>query len=270
MQTVLVKIQDLSDFVLDWAVSKHEGKVFTDFSESANGFWQQCPTYSEGGSAYWAIAHREKFHTMELGDEWQAELIRGKNRYFATGCSSIEASLRCYVRYKEAEIAASVDIATRGVIEVPLELEKYLKVISPVALTAGEVYIGLIEAPLSAEPFGLTTQEFLDGSAKYHLILKSDSEGLKTWDEAKALADGMQGELPNFEEYSALSYRSEVEAIEDEWYWTRDKDKVHKEFAYAFKFKLGRPVLNRYSIGHKLRVCVVRRVIETSSVSMVK
>jgi hypothetical protein len=113
-----------------------------------------------------------------------------------------------------------------------------------IPLAIGEKYIGTI---ISA-----------DGTRNHHIILLPGAGSGKTWNESKAWAESIGGELPDRCE-GALLFATMKDEFEEEWYWTREAYASGSGYAWYQHFGLG---LQFYGgIGTKLRARAVRRLI---------
>jgi len=113
-----------------------------------------------------------------------------------------------------------------------------------VPLAIGEKYIGTI---ISA-----------DGTRNHHIILLPGAVSGKTWNDAKAWAESIGGELPDRSE-GALLFATMKDEFEEEWYWTREAHASCSGYAWFQYCSDGNQSYD--DIGCKLRARAFRRLI---------
>ena len=107
----------------------------------------------------------------------------------------------------------------------------------------GEEYVGLI---VSA-----------DGTKKHHLFLLPDEHESINWEDAKAWAESIGGELPDHVEF-ALLFATMKEQFKPKWHWTREQCAANSDYAWFQNFDNGSH--GNYNINNNLRARAIRRV----------
>ncbi|WP_175984604.1 DUF1566 domain-containing protein [Burkholderia stabilis] len=109
-------------------------------------------------------------------------------------------------------------------------------------LAEGELYAGILIGK--------------DGAPSQHIILLPGDANEVNWDDAKAWAASIGGELPTRRE-QALLYANLPEQFERDWYWSGE---AHRESGWAWcqDFGYGGQSLNRQR--YELRARAVRRL----------
>jgi len=110
-------------------------------------------------------------------------------------------------------------------------------------LAAGETYIATL--------FDAATQ------TGQHIILLDGDNNEATWEEQKAWAASIGGELPTrFEQ--ALLYAKRKDLFQSDWYWSGEQHAVDSDFAWYQGFGYGYQLSN--GTDNELRARAVRRL----------
>ena len=96
--------------------------------------------------------------------------------------------------------------------------------------------LGEIEAQDGEEYVGLIVSA--DGTKKHHIFLLPDERESINWEDAKAWALSIGGELPDRVE-SALLFATMKDHFKPEWHWTREQHAAFFGYAWYQRFDHG-------------------------------
>ncbi|AIS96241.1 hypothetical protein BTHA_2719 [Burkholderia thailandensis MSMB59] len=109
-------------------------------------------------------------------------------------------------------------------------------------LAEGELYAGILIGK--------------DGAASQHIILLPGAADEVNWDDAKAWAASIGGELPTRRE-QALLYANLPEQFERDWYWSGE---AHRESGWAWSQTFDNGHQSSSHQSYELRARAVRRL----------
>ena len=115
--------------------------------------------------------------------------------------------------------------------------------------------LGEIEAQDGEEYAGLIVSA--DGTKKHHLFLLPDERERINWEDAKAWAESIGGELPDRVE-SALLFATMKDHFKPGWHWTRGQHAASFRYAWFQNFDHGSQ--GSYNINDEIRARAIRRV----------
>ena len=115
--------------------------------------------------------------------------------------------------------------------------------------------LGEIEAQDGEEYAGLIVSA--DGTKKHHIFLLPGEREIINWEDAKAWAESIGGELPDRVE-SALLFATMKDHFKPVWHWTREQRAAVFRYTWCQNFDAGSPA--NYNINDKLRARAIRRV----------